>query len=87
MERVAASATGQRPVMEVFTLADRPKKRVWLRGSGMAVRGLPWVVRERAPMARSLDEQLKVLDKRRYAERRPLLTRRDWEAPKTEAGQ
>ena len=53
----------------------------------MAVRGLPWVVRERAPRARSLDEQLKVLDKRRYAERRPLLTRRDWEAPKTVAGQ
>lgn len=53
----------------------------------MAVRGLPWVMLERAPMTRSLDEQLQVLDKRRYAERRPLLTRRDWEAPNTEAGQ
>jgi GT2 family glycosyltransferase len=65
----------------VFTLADRPKNRDWLRGVAMAVRGLPWILRERAPMGRALDEQLQVLDRRRYAERRPLLTRRDWEPP------
>ncbi|HYI53690.1 MAG TPA: glycosyltransferase [Microlunatus sp.] len=64
-----------------FTLADRPKNRDWLRGLGMAIRGLPWVLRERAPMGRDLDEQLRVLDRRRYAERRPVLTRRDWEPP------
>jgi GT2 family glycosyltransferase len=65
----------------VFTLADRPKNRDWLRGLAMALRGLPWILRERAPLGRELDEQLRVLDRRRYAERRPLLTRRDWEPP------
>lgn len=66
-----------------FTLADRPKNRDWLRGLGMAVRGLPWVLRERAPLPRQLDDQLRLLDRRRYAERRPVLTRRDWEPPST----
>jgi GT2 family glycosyltransferase len=65
----------------VFTLIDRPKNRDWLRGLAMAVRGLPWVLWERAPMERALDEQLKLLDRRRYLERRPILTRRDWEPP------
>lgn len=65
----------------VFTLADRPKNRDWLRGVGMAIRGLPWVIRERVPMSPELDTAVEVLDRRRYAERRPLWSRRDWEPP------
>ena len=68
----------------VFTLIDRPKNRDWLRVVAMAVRGLPWVLWERAPMERDLDEQLKLLDRRRYLYRRPVLTRRDWEPPTSE---
>lgn len=65
----------------VFTLADRPKNSDWLRGVGMAIRGLPWVLRERVPMSAELDASVRVLDRRRYAECRPLWTRRDWEPP------
>lgn len=65
-----------------FTLVDRPKNGDWWRGLGMAVRGLPWVLRERDPMPAELDDQLRLLDRRRFAERRPLLTRRDWEPPR-----
>lgn len=64
-----------------FTLADRPKNRDWVDGLTMAVRGLPWVLRERQPVTRELDDQLRILDRRRFAERRPLLTRRDWQPP------
>jgi GT2 family glycosyltransferase len=69
----------------VFTLADRPKNLNWLRGVGMALRGLPWVLRERESMEAELDDQLQVLDRRRYAERRSLFTRRDWEPPPSTA--
>ena len=65
----------------VFTLADRPKNCDWLRGVRMAICGLPWVLRERAPMSPQLDAAIALLDRRRYAERRPLWTRRDWEPP------
>lgn len=44
----------------------------------MTLRDVPWIVRERAPMARELDDQLSVLDRRRFANRRPLLNRTDW---------
>lgn len=64
-----------------FLLADRPKNADWLRGVAMAVRGLPWVLRERDPMSRELDRQLSLLDRRHFARRRPLLQRRDWEPP------
>ncbi len=67
----------------VFSLADRPKNVSWLRGVGMALRGLPWVLRERQPMEPGLDDQLQLLDRRRFAERRSLFTRHDWEPPKT----
>lgn len=69
----------------LFSLADRPKNRSWLRGVGMALKGLPWVLRERMPMEVELDRQLQLLDRRRFAERRPLLTRRDWEPPNFDA--
>ncbi|HEU5486325.1 MAG TPA: glycosyltransferase [Microlunatus sp.] len=65
----------------VFILADRPKNADWLRAVSMALRGLPWVVRERRPMSRELDSQLRLLDSRHYASRRPLFERRDWEPP------
>jgi N-acetylglucosaminyl-diphospho-decaprenol L-rhamnosyltransferase len=61
----------------LFTLADSPKNRDWLRGLTMAVRGAPWVWRERRPMTESLDAQLRVLDERRFRHRRPLWNRRD----------
>ncbi|MDN5763249.1 MAG: glycosyltransferase [Microlunatus sp.] len=64
-----------------FTLADRPKNRDWIVGVTMAVRGLPWVLREREPMTRELDDRLRLLDRRRFAERRPLWSRRDWQPP------
>jgi GT2 family glycosyltransferase len=71
----------------LFTLADRPKNRDWLRGLGMALAGLGWVRRERRPMSRELDAQLAILDRRRYAERRPFWTRRDWQPPTPAAQQ
>jgi len=61
-----------------FTLVDRPKNRDWIRGVVMAIRGLPWVLRERDPMSGELDAQLRQLDERRFTERRPFFTRRDW---------
>lgn len=64
-----------------FTLLDRPKNLDWLRGVGMALRGLPWVLRRRSPMSPELDAQLSLLDRRRFAERRPIATRRDWQPP------
>lgn len=60
-----------------FTLADSPKNRDWLLGVGRAVRGLPAILRRRRPMPASLDHDYAVLDARRMATRRPLLTRED----------
>lgn len=61
-----------------FTLADTPKNRDYLHGLAMTVRAVPWIVRERRPMSPALDADLAVLDRRRFAARRPLLTRRGW---------
>lgn len=62
----------------LFTLADTPKNRDFFRGLRMAVAGMPWVLRERAPMSRALDDDLVTLDSRRFANRRPLLNRTGW---------
>jgi GT2 family glycosyltransferase len=64
-----------------FTLADTPKNRDFLRGIGMAIAGLPWVLRERRPMDRRLDLDLLVLDRRRFAARRSVWQRRQWTPP------
>jgi GT2 family glycosyltransferase len=63
----------------VFTLADNPKNADWLRGVGLTLRTLPWILRERDPMDPELDAQLTILDRRRFAGRRPLFTRRGWQ--------
>jgi GT2 family glycosyltransferase len=47
-------------------LKDEPKGRHWVLGAGMAMRGLPWVVRQRRPMSRALDERYRILERRRY---------------------
>ena len=60
-----------------FTLADAPKNRDWLLGVGRAARGLPSILRRRRPMPESLDHDFAVLDARRFAMRRPLLSRED----------
>ncbi len=65
----------------IFTLADRPKNRDWLRGAAMALAGLGWVIRERRPMSSGLDADLQVLDRRRFADRRPVVNRREGAAP------
>ncbi len=57
-----------------FTLADTPKNRDYVSGLLMALAGLPWVLTERKPMSKELDADLVLLDRRRYATRRPLLT-------------
>lgn len=61
-----------------FTLADTPKNRDFLAGTWLTVRALPWIVRERAPMDAELDAQLALLDRRRFAQRRPVFSRRGW---------
>ncbi|MCU1657031.1 MAG: hypothetical protein JWO57_1687 [Pseudonocardiales bacterium] len=61
----------------LFTLADRPKNRSWIKGLGMALAGVPWVVRERRPMSRELDGALRALDRRHYAARRPFFSLHD----------
>ena len=58
----------------IFTLADTPKNRDYVSGLLMAFAGLPWVVAERRPMSKQLDAEVQLLDHRRYATRRPLLT-------------
>lgn len=58
----------------LFTLADTPKNADYARGALMALAGLPWVVAERVAMSRELDADLRLLDRRRYASRRPVLT-------------
>lgn len=60
-----------------FVLADTPKNRDWVRGVTLALRGLPWVLRARAPLPSRLDAELTELDRRRFAGRRHLLTRRE----------
>ena len=63
----------------VFTLTDTPKNADFVRGLLLAVRGLPWALSERAPMSAELDRDLLLLDERRFAARRPMLNRRDWQ--------
>ncbi|HKC29033.1 MAG TPA: glycosyltransferase [Jatrophihabitans sp.] len=63
----------------VFTLADNPKNADWLRAIAWTLRALPWIVRERDPMDAELDAQLTVLDRRRFANRRPVFTYRGWQ--------
>jgi GT2 family glycosyltransferase len=60
-----------------FVLADTPKNADWLHGLAMAVRGLPWVLRERVPISAELDDAYRVLEERRFRSRRPVFTRRD----------
>jgi GT2 family glycosyltransferase len=60
-----------------FTLADSPKNRDWVLGVGRAARGLPTILRRRRAMPESLDHDYAVLDARRMASRRPLLSRED----------
>lgn len=62
-----------------FTLVDTPKNADFVRGVLLSLRGVPWVVRERQPMSAELDSDVLALDARRFAARRPLLNRRDWE--------
>ncbi|MGZ8803267.1 MAG: hypothetical protein ACXWZL_11835 [Mycobacterium sp.] len=38
---------------------------------------MPWILRERDPMTRELDADLRLLDQRRFAARRALLTFRE----------
>jgi N-acetylglucosaminyl-diphospho-decaprenol L-rhamnosyltransferase len=63
----------------VFTLVDTPKNADFVRAIVMTLRALPWVLRERDPMQTQLDRDLLKLDARRFAARRPLLNRRDWQ--------
>jgi GT2 family glycosyltransferase len=58
-------------------LSDTPKNRDFVLGLGLTLRALPWIVRERRPMTRDLDQQYTVLDRRRFATRRRLLTFRE----------
>jgi GT2 family glycosyltransferase len=60
----------------IFTLLDTPKNGDWCRGVWMALRGAAWVAQHRAPMSRELDAAVMLLDKRRFARRRPVRTRR-----------
>lgn len=60
-----------------FVLADQPKNADWLHGVGMALRELPAVLRRRQPMSRELDSAYAILDRRRFAARRPVWTRVD----------
>ena len=61
----------------VFTLADAPKNDDWVRGLGSALRGLPGILRGRRAVPAELDRQYRMLDERRFAARRPLLSRAD----------
>jgi GT2 family glycosyltransferase len=64
----------------LFVLADAPKNISWVQGVGLAMAGIPWVLRNRTPMSTELDEQLRILDARRFATRRPLWSRRQPDA-------
>ena len=61
----------------LFTLADTPKNRDWVRGVAMALGGLPWALVHRRPVGDALDRSMTVLDRRRFATRRRLLNRVD----------
>ena len=50
-----------------FIVASSPKNGDLARGVWMAMRGLPWVVRSRVPVARELDAELRLLEERRFA--------------------
>jgi GT2 family glycosyltransferase len=54
-----------------FTVAESPKNRDLARGLAMAVAGMPWVLRERRPMPADLDDDLRVLDRRRFRGQNP----------------
>jgi GT2 family glycosyltransferase len=60
-----------------FSLADAPKNRAFLRGLGLILRAVPWIVRERSPMPPRLDADLRLLEERRFAARRRFLTFRE----------
>jgi hypothetical protein len=62
----------------VFTLADTPKNRDFVRGVALTLRAVPWIVRERVPMAAELDSDVTMLDRRRFANRRSVFTRKGW---------
>ncbi len=62
----------------LFTLADTPKNQDFVRGLALTAGAVPWIVRERDPMVAALDSDLLALDRRRFAARRPVLTRRSW---------
>ncbi len=58
-------------------LGDHPKTADWRRGLVAALKGAPWVLRERNPMDPELDAQLADLDRQRFADRRPFWNRDD----------
>jgi GT2 family glycosyltransferase len=58
-------------------LADHPKNADWLRGVAAAFVGMPAIWRERRPMDPELDADLAVLDRQRFAGRRPFWNRHD----------
>lgn len=58
-------------------LADTPKNSDWLRGIAMTLAGLPWVLHRRSPVDASIDGDLRVLEERRFAQRRPWWNRVD----------
>ncbi len=62
----------------VFTLADTPKNRDYVRGVALSLRAVGWIMRERTPMDSALDADVALLDARRYAARRPLLHTQAW---------
>lgn len=66
----------------LFTLADTPKNADYLRGLWLFLRSVPWIVAERRPMTAELDVTLRLLDARRFASRRPLLTMHGWRPPR-----
>ena len=61
----------------VFSLADAPKNRDFVRGLALILRAVPWILRERAPMPAALDADLRLLDERRFRVRRRFLTFRE----------
>jgi hypothetical protein len=60
-----------------FTLCDRPKNGNWFKAVGMALIGIPWVLRRREPMSRQLDDELRVLDRLHFAARRTVWSVRE----------
>jgi GT2 family glycosyltransferase len=51
----------------LLIVATSPKDTDLARGLWLTVRGLPWVLRRREPVARELDAELRVLEERRFA--------------------